>query len=237
MALLFLASLTPVSSVRMFLYRRVSGFDLARGAVIDPLNLLDIGELVMKDHSRIRGVGNVFLSVHRVVLGEHAAIGGPRFGLNLFRGTRNKPTYPRACFRLGRCSRIELMHYFDLCADLSIGDNVVVGGIKSVFFTHTFHKSEYLPIRIGDECYLGSNCLFQMGAGVPSRAVVGMGSVVTKPLSGENCFIAGVPARVVEENCGYSARDAFRLRRLRFWEREPRAEEPGSLRAESQPKR
>lgn len=216
--LLALTSLVPLGSLRRLLYRRLFGFKLGKGARIAMLNFLDIGQLELGDGAALRGLGNVFLSVNRVTLGDHAAIGAPRIGLNLFRGTRNKPHYPQSALRLGSCSRIELMHYFDLCGDVDVGCNVVVGGIKSVFFTHTFHKSEFEPVRIGDNCYIGSNCLFQMGASIPADSMVGMGSVVTKQLVGENCFIAGVPAQVVKEKCGYSAREAFALRKLPFHE-------------------
>ena len=59
---------------------------------------------------------------------------------------------------------------------------MVVGGLGSVFFTHTFHRAEFEPIRIGCDVYIGSNARFQMGTSVADGCVVGMGAVVVKPI-------------------------------------------------------
>jgi acetyltransferase-like isoleucine patch superfamily enzyme len=196
----------------MFLYRTLFGFDLARNARIGMFNYLDVRKLTMRDHSHIRGFGNIFMSVHEVEMLEFARIGGPRVGLNLFRGTANKKDRPRATLRIGRCSIIELFHYFDICGDILLGDNVCIGGIRSVFFTHTISRDTYDPIVIGDNVYVATNCLFQMGTRIGARSMVGMGSVVVKPIDEEDVLIGGVPARILKENFGYSAEEAFRLR-------------------------
>ena len=113
---------------RHFLYRELFGFKIGTHAKIGMLNLLDIKTLVMEDHATIRGVGNIFINVHRVEMGRYSRIGGPRIGSNLFRGTTNKKDYPPSVLKMGNCSVIELFHYFDLCGDIIIGHNVVVGG-------------------------------------------------------------------------------------------------------------
>jgi len=216
LALVFI-SMVPVAVCRRFLYRKLFGFKIDKNAEIGMFNLLDIKTLVMEDKAKIRGIGNIFMNVHRVEMGRYSRIGGPRIGINLFRGTANKKDYPPSVLKIGKCSVIELFHYFDLCGDIIIGNNVVVGGIKSVFFTHSFHKPEFDPIMLGDNCYIGTNCLFQMGTRILNNSVVGMGSVITEYFEEDDCFIAGVPAKVIKKSYGFSPERAFQLRKIPFY--------------------
>ncbi len=210
-------SIIPFSKLRIFLYKKLFGFKIGKNAKIGMLNLLDIETLIMEDNTEIRGIGNIFLSMHKVEMKKYSRIGGPRLGMNFFRGTANKKDYPPSVLELGYCTVIELLHYFDLCGNIFIGDNTVIGGIKSVFFTHSIHKPEFDPIIIGDNVYVGSNCLFQMGTRIPDNSALGMGSVVINPIENENTLIAGVPAKVVKENFDYCAEKAFMLRKKVFY--------------------
>jgi len=214
---LVLVSIVPFSRFRRILYNTLFGFEISKTAKIGILNLLDTQALVMKDYSEIRGIGNIFLGVHRLEMDQYSRIGGPRVGLNLFRGTANKKDYPSAVFKIGKCSAIELFHYFDLCGDIIIGENVVIGGIRSVFFTHSFYKSEFEPIKISSNVYIGSNCVFQMGTIIPENSVVGIGSVVVKPIKTSGSLIAGVPAVVVKENLDFRSDEAFKLRKKVYY--------------------
>ncbi|HVJ18609.1 MAG TPA: hypothetical protein VM686_24480 [Polyangiaceae bacterium] len=216
--LLLWVCVVPFMRLRLALYRGLFGFKIARTAKIRMLSFLDTRELVMKDHAEIRGFGNVFMSMARVELDEYARIGAPRVGLNLFRGRANKGVPTQATLRLGKCAVIELFHYFDVCADVVIGNNVVVGGIRSVFFTHTLFKDQYEPIELKDDIYVGSNCSFQMGVTVAERCVVGLGSVVVKSIDKPGAFVAGVPARVAKEDMGFDMRAAMKLRRRPYWD-------------------
>lgn len=215
---LVLIALVPFMGLRHALYRLCFGFQIARSAKIRMFNFLDTRELVLKDHAEIRGFGNIFLSVYHVELDEYARIGGPRIGLNLFRGTANKRHRPPARLRLGKCALIELFHYFDICGPIEIGNNVVIGGIRSVFFTHVLYKDVCEPIVIKDDVYVGSNCLFQMGVTIAERCVVGMGAVVVKSVERPGAFIAGVPAKVVKETTDIDMRAAMKLRRRPYWD-------------------
>lgn len=216
---LILISLIPGQFIRRSLYSVFLGFKMAPTSRIDMFNFVDIKSLKMADHSHIRGFGNVFLSVDAVSMQEYSRIGGPRIGINLFRGTSNKDKgdYPVACLTLRKCSIVELFNYFDLCADITIGNNVVVGGIRSVFFTHTLFEKHFMPITIGDDVYIGSNCRFQMGTSIAPKSVVGMGAVVIKGIEEEDCLIAGVPAKVMRKGYGYSAKNTYTLRKKVYY--------------------
>ena len=214
---LILVSLIPLAKLRICCYKLFFGFDIGKNARIAMLNFLDIKTLVMGDNAEIRGFGNIFMSINRLEMQPFSKIGAPRVGLNLFRGTANKKDYPQSVLKIGNGSAIELFHYFDLCGDIIIGDNVIIGGIKSVFFTHTFHKQEFKPIVIGSNSYIGTNCLFQMGVVIPEDSIVAMGSVVTKRFEQPQCLIAGVPAKIVKTEIDHSQEEAFKLRNKPFF--------------------
>jgi acetyltransferase-like isoleucine patch superfamily enzyme len=218
LAVIIFISLVPFLRARLFFYRILLGFKIGKNVKIAMLNLLDIRKLTMDDGAEIRGIGNVFLNVSQVEMGKFSRIGGARFSLNFFRGTAHKKGYPRSVLRIGKCSIIELFHYFDLCADITIGDNVVIGGIKSIFFTHTFYKTGFEPIIIGDNVFIGSSCLFQMGVIIRENCVIGMGSVVVKSIESEDSLIGGNPAKAIKEHFGFNAAEALRLRQKPFVE-------------------
>lgn len=223
---LALVALTPGWPIRRFFYRVFFKFKIAPGARIGMLNLLDVRSLEMGEGACIQGIGNVFMSVHSVKMGPYSRIGSPRVGMNLFRGTANKPTYPTSTLTLGPCTLITLFHYFDLAGDITFGANCVVGGIRCVFFTHTLYMPQFEPVTIGDRVYIGSNALFQMGSSIASDSIVGMGAVVVSKIDEPDALVVGLPARVARSSYGYDARAAFELRRRPFFDGE-RVVKPG----------
>jgi hypothetical protein len=217
---LALISAIPGWPLRKPLYRAFFGYRFGKGARISMFSLIDAKKLTMAEGAKIRGAGNIVLNLHELDMGPFATLGGPRQGGNRVRGTANKPTYPHAALRIGPCAIVELEHYFDVCADIELGANVVVGGLGTVFFTHTFHRAEFEPIRIGRDVYIGSNARFQMGTSVGDGCIVGMGAVVVKPIEATGALIGGVPAKVIAENAEYDAPAAFALRRRPYFDGE-----------------
>lgn len=215
---LALIGVLPGWPLRRALYSALFGYRFGKGARIAAFSLIDARKLTMAEGARIRGASNVILNLHELEMGAYATIGGPRFGGNRVRGTANKRSYPHATLRLGPCAIVELEHYFDVCADVEIGANTVIGGLRSVFFTHTFHEPEFRPIHIGRDCYVGSNCKFQMGVSVADGCAVGMGAVVVKSIETPGALAAGVPAKVVREDAGLDTRAAFALRRRPYFD-------------------
>ena len=70
--------------------------------------------------------------------------------------------------------------------------------------------NEHSPIVIGSLTYVGSEIRIAPGGSIPSRCIVGIGSVITGELSGEEQLIAGVPAKVLKE---LSEEDKFLIER------------------------
>lgn len=215
---LTLISAVPGWPLRRALYRAFFGYRFGPGARIGMYSVIDAKKLMMAEGAKIRGAGNVMLNLHELDMGAYATMGGPRLGGNRVRGTANKPTYPHAALRIGPCAIVELEHYFDVCADIELGANVVVGGLGSVFFTHTFHRAEFEPIRIGRDVYIGSNCRFQMGVSVADGCIVGMGAVVVKSIEAHGALVGGVPAKVIAEDAGYDAPTAFAMRHRPYFD-------------------
>lgn len=54
------------------------------------------------------------------------------------------------------------------------------------------------PVTIGDDCWFGANVTVCPGVTIGSGCVIGAGAVVTKDVP-DNCFAAGVPARVIRQ--------------------------------------
>ncbi|KAH3687064.1 hypothetical protein WICPIJ_001954, partial [Wickerhamomyces pijperi] len=55
-----------------------------------------------------------------------------------------------------------------------------------------------LPIRIGDNCWLGANVTILPGVTLGDNVVVGAGATVTKDVE-SNSLVLGVPAKVVKK--------------------------------------
>jgi maltose O-acetyltransferase len=93
-----------------------------------------------------------------------------------------------------------------LTSDVKIGKEVLMGHNVTILTTsHRYEDPDVLihhqgmersPVHIGDDVWIGCNCVILMGVTIGSHAVVGAGSVVTKdvpPLA----LVAGVPARFI----------------------------------------
>ena len=91
-------------------------------------------------------------------------------------------------------------------ANITIGNNVFIGPYTG-FYTST-HPLDYkrrnaglekaLPIKVGDNCWLGANVSVMPGVTIGNGCVIAAGSVVTKDVS-DNTMVAGVPAKIIKK--------------------------------------
>jgi virginiamycin A acetyltransferase len=102
---------------------------------------------------------------------------------------------------------------FCVVGDADIGDDVLIGSCVSIINGNRQHGIDRLdiPVReqigtyprinIGDDAWIGDRSLIM--ADVGKHAVVGAGSVVTKPVQ-DNAIVVGNPARVIgyRTSCG-----------------------------------
>lgn len=89
------------------------------------------------------------------------------------------------------------------CNTITIGDNTMIGpNVTVCTATHPVKAAERcnvegreyaLPIRIGDQVWIGAGAIINPGVTIGDRVVVASGSVVTKDVP-DDCLVAGVPA-------------------------------------------
>ncbi|HYE16139.1 MAG TPA: hypothetical protein VD968_17000 [Pyrinomonadaceae bacterium] len=211
LAVLALVALMP-GFLKRPLYRWLFGYRVGRGVRLG-LSLIDAGECEIGDGASI-GHLNAVVGVGRLKVGERARIGH----LNVIRGGDEvdigrwaeiirmneinsipdpvvvNPTDPR--FRLGDGGVVTTGHKIDFTDRVEIGRRTILGGRNSSVWTHNRQRTR--PVEIGELSYIGSEIRVAPGGVIPSRCIVGIGSVVTGRLEGEYNLIAGVPAKPVK---------------------------------------
>jgi acetyltransferase-like isoleucine patch superfamily enzyme len=200
------------SALKRPIYRLLFGYRIGKRVRIG-LSLIDARQCEIEQDVRI-GHFNVIIGVERLYLGDHVHIGH----LNVIRGGKEvcigryaeilrmnvinsipdpiivTPADPR--FILGPGSIVVEGHKIDFTDRVEIGRRSILGGRNSSLWTHNRQRTR--PIQIGSFAYVGSEIRISPGGTIPSRCVVGIGSVIAGELTGENCLIAGVPAKPIK---------------------------------------
>ena len=211
-----LATLAAVALLPGFLkrplYRGLFGYRIGRRVRLG-FSLIDAAECEIADDVRV-GHLNVFVGVGRLTVGDHAHVGH----LNVIRGGDEvsigryaeilrmneinsipdplvvNPIDPR--FHLGDGAIVTAGHKIDFTDRVEIGRKSILGGRNSSLWTHNRQRTR--PVRIGSDTYVGSEIRVAPGGVIPSRCIVGIGSVIVGELEGEYQLIAGVPAKPVK---------------------------------------
>jgi acetyltransferase-like isoleucine patch superfamily enzyme len=212
--LLVLASIALLPSfLKRLCYRIFFGYRIGKRVRIG-FSIIEAGACEIGDDTRI-GHLNLIIGVRKFKLGDHVKIGH----LNIIRGGDEvvlgryaellrlneinsirepdvvNPVDPR--FSLGPGSIVTTGHKIDFTDRVAIGRRTIIGGRNSSIWTH--NRQRTLPITIGDFAYVGSEIRMAPGSSIPSRCIVGIGSVITARLTDEEHLIAGVPAKSVKE--------------------------------------
>jgi acetyltransferase-like isoleucine patch superfamily enzyme len=205
-------------------YRLFFGYQIGKRVRIG-LSIIDANECRIGDDVQI-GHLNLIIRVEKLEMGDHVRIGH----LNIIRGGDEvnlgryseiirmneinsiaepdtvNPIDPR--FSLGDGSVITTGHKIDFTDRVTIGRRSILGGRNSSLWTHNRQRTR--PIVIGSLTYIGSEIRMAPGGSLPSKCIVGIGSVITSELSAEGYLIAGVPAKPVKE---LSEEDKFLIER------------------------
>ena len=96
-----------------------------------------------------------------------------------------------------RCEIIPLVWdcwpmYFEKTCQWLIKHNVRTANIDNPKTT-----VQSAPVTIGDDVWIGANCIILKGVTIGARSVIGAGSVVTKSIPAD-CIAAGNPCRIVK---------------------------------------
>jgi acetyltransferase-like isoleucine patch superfamily enzyme len=162
---------------------------------IGHLNLIfRVKKLDIGDHVRI-GHLNIIRGGDEVHLGRYAEIIRMNEINSIAEPEVVNPTDPR--FLLGEGSIITTGHKIDFTDRVTIGRRSILGGRNSSLWTHNRQRTR--PIDIGSFAYVGSEIRIAPGGALPSRCIVGIGSVITSELTSEGYLIAGVPAKPIKE--------------------------------------
>lgn len=212
LAVLALIALLP-SFLKRPSYRLFFSYRIGKRVRIG-FSIIDAHECTIADDVSI-GHLNVVIGVNKLTLGDHVRIGH----LNIIRGGEEvrlgryseiirmneinsipepdavNSTDPR--FLLGEGSIVTAGHKIDFTDRVSIGRRTILGGRNSSLWTHNRQRTR--PIEIGSFAYIGSEIRIAPGGGVPSKCIVGIGSVITTQLTQEGHLLAGVPAKSVKE--------------------------------------
>ena len=220
--------LTLVALLPSFLkrpcYRLFFGYQIGKRVRIG-FSIIDARACQIDDDVEI-GHLNVVIRVKQFSVGDHVRIGH----MNIIRGGEevrlgryseimrlneiNSIPDPDvvnevdARFLLGDGSVVTTGHKIDFTDRVDIGRRTIIGGRNSSLWTH--NRQRTLPIVIGSLTYVGSEIRIAPGGSIPSRCIVGIGSVITGELSGEEQLIAGVPAKALKE---LSEEDKFLIER------------------------
>ena len=205
-------------------YRLFFGYRVGKRVRVG-LSIIDAHECLIDDDVQI-GHLNIIIGVKKLTIGDNVRIGH----LNIIRGGDEvrlgrfaeiirlneinsivdpdvvNEVDPR--FLLGDGSIITTGHKIDFTDRVDIGRRSIIGGRNSSLWTHNRQRTR--PITIGSFTYVGSEIRMAPGGSIPSRCIVGIGSVVTGQLAGEEKLIAGVPAKVVKD---LSEEDKFLIER------------------------
>jgi UDP-3-O-[3-hydroxymyristoyl] glucosamine N-acyltransferase len=212
------------SALKRICYRVFFGYRIGRRVRIG-LTLIDATECLIEDDVQI-GHLNLIISVKKLSIHDHVRIGH----VNIIRGGDEvclgryseivrmneinsirepdavNPTDPR--FLLGAGSVITAGHKVDFTDRVEIGRRSILGGRNSSLWTHNRQRTR--PIEIGALAYIGSEIRIAPGGSIPSRSIVGIGSVITTKLTEEGYLIAGVPAKSIK---ALADKDKFLLER------------------------
>ena len=195
------------------LYRLFFGYRIGKRARIG-FSIIDAGQCTIEADVQI-GHLNIVMGVGRLTIGDHVHIGH----LNIIRGgaevtlgryselkrmneinsipNPDTVSQPDPRFTLGAGSIITTGHKIDFTDRVDIGRRAIIGGRNSSLWTH--NRQRTMPISVGDFAYVGSEIRMAPGSSIPPRCIVGIGSVITGDVDGQEWLIGGVPAKPIKE--------------------------------------
>jgi|SRR5947207_1082913 len=223
LVVLAIIALLP-SFAKRICYRLFFGYRIGKRVRIG-LSIIDARRCEIDSDTRI-GHLNLLIGVNQLRILDHVRIGH----LNLIRGGEevrlgrfseiirmneiNSIPEPEVVneidprFSLGDGSIVTTGHKIDFTDRVEIGRRTIIGGRNSSLWTH--NRQRTAPIHIGSFTYVGSEIRIAPGSSIPSKCIVGIGSVITGQLVEEGRLIAGVPAKSIKE---LSSDDKFLVER------------------------
>lgn len=204
-----LFGLIPINVIKIF-FLRLLGHDVSFKSKIG-FSVLFVNTITIGKFAKI---GNFnFIKAEELNLEKHSFIGslnvikGPIFihlksksGIskqNKIRRANYPITYGNSKLQLGFNSFVVSNHFLDLTKSVTIGENSIIAGVNSQFWTHGYYHADNGTeriridgeIKIGDNVYIGSSCIFNPGIKVNNAIHIGAGSVISKNLEKSGMYV------------------------------------------------
>ncbi len=171
--------------------------------------------LIMEEGSRI-GAATVCKNIALLHLKAQASIGRGNwitgFPLGPLRHFAHQ-TDRRPELILGEHSAITNRHLLDCTNSVTIGRFTTFAGFHSQIITHSIdieqNRQSSKPVRVGDYCFVGTNCVLLGGSALPDFCILGAKSLLNKNFTDTYQLYGGVPARPIKSlsrDCKYFQR-------------------------------
>ena len=168
------------------------------------LSLVYVDELVMGEYTSI-GHLTVCKGLRKLHMGAHSSIGRGNWITGF--PAQNKTFFAHQKDRvpeliLGSQSAITHRHIIDCTNAVHIGEFTTLAGYRSQILTHSIDlmdcRQSSAPVRIGDYCFIGTDCVLLGGSALPSYSALGAKSLLNKAYDQTYSLYAGVPAKPVK---------------------------------------
>ena len=135
----------------------------------------------------------------RIILGDNVMIARSTIGASKI--------FDEPLLRIGNNSGIGYGTVISIAKEVVIGDNSMIGpgclimdnddhpvNPRKRLMREPVDKEDVLPVKIGNNVWIGSNCVILKGVVIGDNSIVSTHSVVTREVL-SNCIYAGYPAR------------------------------------------
>ncbi len=169
---------------------------------IGHFNIILNQKMYLKSKSVI-GYLNILKGPFSLILKEKSAIGNKNY---ITRGAKGI-TYGNSFLELGLLTKITTGHHLDLTQSIKFGDFSILAGVRSQMWTHGYYHANTGAdriridgkIHIGNNVYIGTNCIFNPGIKVSNAIHIGGGTVISKDLKLSGMYV-GQGLRFIEND-------------------------------------
>ena len=171
--------------------------------------------LIMEEGSQI-GTATVCKGIDLLHLKAHAIVGRANWITGFPLGAPRHfvhQTDRRPELIVGEHSAITNRHLLDCTNSVTIGRFTTVAGFHSQIISHSIdleqNRQSSTPVRVGDYCFIGTNCVLLGGSALPDFCVLGAKSLLNKSFTDTYQLYGGVPARPIKSlsrDCKYFQR-------------------------------
>ena len=170
----------------------ISNLSLSENSKIGHFNFIFCDKIELESSSYI-GHFNIIKGPFSVILNQRAAVGN----FNKLVRAKIGVTYDESRLKLGELSKITSSHYIDLTKSIEFGSFSTLAGVNSQIWTHGYvHESTGAgrirvdgEVKIGNNVYIGSSCIFNPGIKINDSISVGSGSVLSKNLIEKGLYV------------------------------------------------